>query len=143
MAQLASALAWGASGWQFKSAHPDKVFMIVSQYTVYYYRTPAGDNPVSKFLDSLSARQQIKVLRMFQYLTEYGLVAILPHTKKLSGTPLWEMRILGKDNIRVVYIVLIQQKVLILHGFVKKSQKTSMKDLHIARNRYEEWKKRG
>ncbi len=27
MAQLASALAWGASGWQFKSAHPDKRFM--------------------------------------------------------------------------------------------------------------------
>jgi len=113
-----------------------------SGYIVYYYRTSTGDNPVSKFLNSLSERQQVKVVRMFQYLTEYGLMAILPHTKKLSGTPLWEMRILGKDSVRIIYVVPMQQSVLILHAFIKKSQKTPLKELRIALKRYEEWRSR-
>ncbi|MBI5614428.1 type II toxin-antitoxin system RelE/ParE family toxin [Candidatus Gottesmanbacteria bacterium] len=73
---------------------------VFNRNQVYYYRSPSGEIPIEKFLDSLQDKQQAKILRIFQYIKEYGLSAILPHTKKLSGTPLWEIRILGKDNIR-------------------------------------------
>lgn len=111
--------------------------MIVNK--IYYYLSPSGDNPVSRFLDSLNEKQQTKVLRLFQYFKEYGLSAILPHTKKLTGTPLWEIRIIGKDNIRVLYVVPTKNVVLILHGFIKKSQKTPVKEIQIAIDRYREW----
>lgn len=110
-------------------------------YIIYYYISPSGDNPVSQFLDSLNKKQQSKVLRIFQYIKVYGLSAILPHTKKLSGTPLWEIRILGEDNIRIFYVILIQNTVLILHGFIKKSQKTPPKEIQIALSRLKQWKK--
>jgi len=66
---------------------------VTAEYTVYYFISLSGDNPVNQFLDSLSELQQSKVLRLLQYIRTYGLSAILPHTKKLTGTPLKEIHV--------------------------------------------------
>lgn len=107
---------------------------------IYYYINSNGNNPFSEFLDSLDHKQQTKILRLIFQIEEYGLISIIPHTKKLSGTPLWEIRILGKDNLRVIYIVPIKNEVVILHGFNKKSKKTPIKEIQIALKRSQEWK---
>lgn len=70
------------------------------------------------------------------------LQSVIPHVKKLSGTPFWEIRILGRDNIRTIYAVPEQKQVLILHGFVKKSPKTPTKEIKIALNRFQEYQNR-
>ena len=72
---------------------------------VIYYTTENGDNPVSDFLDKLEQAQQAKLLRIVSHIKMYGLQSVLPHVRKLTGVPLWEIRILGKDNIRVIYKV--------------------------------------
>lgn len=108
---------------------------------VYYYTSPRGENPVKEFLDSLDESQQAKVLRIFQHIEEYGLRAVLPHLKKVTSTPLWEIRILGKDNIRILYIVPERNAVLALHGFIKKKQKTPRGEIETAVHRYAAWKK--
>lgn len=100
-------------------------------YVIYYYIAPSGDNPVSDFFDSLNERQQTKILRIIQYVKEYGLSSILPHTKKVAGTPLWEIRILGRDNIRVLYAIPINKIVLILHGFLKKLKRLRKKNYKL------------
>lgn len=110
--------------------------------SIIYYTTSKRENPVSDFLDSLSQKQQAKVLRIIQTIKKYGVLSVLPHLKKLIGTPLWEIRILGKDNIRVIYLVENENLIVLLHGFIKKTQKTSQKDLSIAINRYSVWNKR-
>ena len=99
-------------------------------------------NPVKEFLDSLLARQQAKILRIFQNAEEYGLEAILPHVKKLAGTPLWEIRVLGRDSIRVIYAILDKNTLLVLHGFIKKSPKTPKKEIKTALDRYYDWRDR-
>ena len=109
---------------------------------IYYYTSPSGENPFSKFLDSLLPKQQAKILRIFQYIRQYDLKVVSSHIKKLSGTPLWEIRILGKDNIRVVYISWQKLNILILHGFIKKTNKTPKKELKIALKRLDDWYKR-
>lgn len=107
--------------------------------TVIYYTTAQGENPVSDFLDSLSQLQQAKILRVLTYMKEYGISSVLPHVKKLTGTLLWEIRILGKDNIRVLYVMPTRQEVLVLHGFIKKKQKTPLKEITIALHRLADW----
>ncbi len=109
---------------------------------VIYYTSLTGDSPVSDFLDSLDHRQQVKLLRIIKYVEIYGLQSILPHTKKLSGVPLWEMRILGRDNIRALYAVVYNNSILILSGFIKKSQKAPPTEISIAMFRFKEWKQR-
>lgn len=106
---------------------------------VIYYTTSSGDNPFDKFLNSLAEHQQRKILRIIANIVTYGLTAVIPHIKKLTGTPLWEIRILGQDNIRVFYATLVEDSILILHGFSKKSQKTPSKEIKTAVDRLEDW----
>ena len=109
--------------------------------TIYYYAFSERKNPVREFLDSLEETQQAKILRLFQSIEEYGLQAAAPHLKKVAGTPLWEMRILGKDNIRIFYVVPKKNAVLVLHGFIKKKQKTPRGEIDLALQRYDRWKR--
>jgi phage-related protein len=110
---------------------------------IIYYTTAQGENPVEAFLESLQKSQKAKIFRIFQYIEFYGLSSILPHVKKLIGTPFWEIRILGKDNLRIIYISVQNNHVLLLHGFIKKTQKTFPKDIQAAIIRYKDWVKRG
>lgn len=104
-----------------------------------YYISSRGDNPVKEFIDSLEIKQKIKVFHIFKLIIEYGINSIPHHIKKLSGTPLWEIRILGKDNIRILYIAYRKETILLIHGFIKKTQKTNPKEINIAIKRFRQW----
>jgi len=103
---------------------------------IIYYISNNGENHVKEFIDSLEEKQRIKIFHIFKLIIEYGINSIPQHLKKLSGTPLWEIRILGKDNIRIVYIIPQKETVLILHGFIKKNQKTNFKEINLALKRF-------
>lgn len=104
-----------------------------------YYLTPSGKNVIREFILSLQKNQQAKVRRILQLINDYGLTSANPHIKKIIGTPLWEIRILGKDNIRILYVAPDINSILVLHGFNKKTQKTPVKELNIALKRFDDW----
>lgn len=106
---------------------------------VIYYTTSTGDSPFDKFLDSISEQQQRKIIRILTNIETYGLTTGIPHIKKLTGTLLWEIRILGQDNIRVFYASLVGNSILVLHGFTKKSQKTPSREIETAVSRLKNW----
>ena len=63
-----------------------------------------------------------------------------PHTKAF-GQGLFELRLKGAEGIaRVFFCTMIDQQIIILHSFIKKSQKTPTKELNIAKARLEELK---
>ena len=108
---------------------------------IFYYTTSQKQSPALEFLRSLSPQQERKIRRVLAYMEAYGLTTAIRHIKKLAGTPLWEIRILGQDNIRVLYAIEDQDAIIILHGFIKKTQKTPTGELEIALQRLAEWKK--
>lgn len=105
-------------------------------YKITFYTPPGKSSPIENFLESLNLKQEAKVTRVFSYLREFGLSRSIPNLRKLSGTPLWELRILGKDNIRVICASLSSNEIMILHIFTKKKRKTPRKELTMAMNRY-------
>lgn len=105
-----------------------------NRWDVFYYISSSGENPVRKFLDEYPVAKA-KAFRIFQNIKEYGLTAAIPHVKKLTGTPLWEIRILGGDSVRILYITRQEKKVLLLHAFIKKTNKTPSKEIKIALSR--------
>lgn len=109
---------------------------------IVYYTKVSGESPPRRFIESLSVKQIKKVARILAYIEEYGLTSAIPHLKKLTGTPLWEIRILGQDNIRVFYAVISEDSIVLLHGFIKKSQETPQKEIALALSRFTEWKSR-
>lgn len=110
--------------------------------TIYYYLTASGEVPVKKFIESLIESQQRKIARVLSHIEEHGIVTAIPHIKKVTGTSLWEIRSLGQDNIRIFYASVFENSVVLLHGFIKKSQKTPTKELKIALNRLKDWSSR-
>lgn len=108
-----------------------------TSWKVVYYISTTGENPVSDFLDTLQKQTQSKIIRILHNIEEYGLQSVIPHIKKMSGTPFWEIRILGQDNIRVIYVVFVKSQILVLHGFIKKTDKTPIKELEIVNKRYQ------
>lgn len=105
---------------------------------VNYFISSKGDIPVQDFLNQ-NTKLKAKAIRILSQVQIYGLVSVIPHIKKLQGTPLWEIRILGKDSARILYITQTQEKILLLHGFLKKTQKTPPKEINIALNRLREY----
>lgn len=62
----------------------------------------------------------------------------MPHTRAMGGG-LFELRIKAAEGIaRVFYCTVIDRRIVILHQFVKKSEKTPPKELEIARRRMKE-----
>ncbi len=61
-----------------------------------------------------------------------------PHVKPLRDK-LWEMRMQGKDGIaRAIYVLAHERRIVIIHAFVKKTQKTPPHALELALQRVKE-----
>jgi len=104
-------------------------------YKVSFYAPSSKTSPIKEFLDSCQPSLRAKILRKLKYVEEYGLNPNIPDVKKVTNTPLWELRILGRDNIRVFCISLPGKEVKVLHIFKKKKRKTPSKELNIALKR--------
>ncbi len=63
-----------------------------------------------------------------------------PHTKAF-GEGLFELRLKGAEGIaRVFYCTMVGRRIVMLHGIIKKSAKTPLRELEIARGRQREVK---
>src|SRR3989344_4579104 len=109
----------------------------MDKWKVIYYISPSGGNPVKEFLDD-NLKAKVKALRIFSTIAEYGLTSVIPHIKKLTGTPLWEIRILGEDSMRILYVMRKEKQILLLHAFIKKTKKTPLKEINVALVRLKE-----
>lgn len=97
----------------------------------------SGSSPIEEYILQCQKPVREKIVRQVKYVQEYGLRNEVLDLKKLTGYPFWEIRIIGKDNIRI----LCYQKlhvVHILHIFSKKTMKTSVRDLKLGLKRYQE-----
>ena len=104
--------------------------------TVTFYTQSNDQSPIQNYLTKLNNRQHVKIVRQLQYLQEFGPTRTIPNNKKLTGTPLWELRVLGKDNLRILYSQTNKNTITILHIFIKKKQKTPQKEINLALSRY-------
>jgi phage-related protein len=73
-------------------------------------------------------------------MMEYGPNLGLPHTAAF-GSGLFELRLKGVEGIaRVFFCTLVKQEIVMLHSFIKKSQKTPDREIKFARQRMKELK---
>lgn len=98
---------------------------------------------VEKFVLELPFSLSARYLKLLDLMLVFGPNLGMPRTKAMSNG-LFEMRVKGKEGIaRVFYCTLVGQQIVILHGFIKKSQKTPKKELQIAQRRLAEVKSNG
>lgn len=107
------------------------------EFEIIFYKDGRGNSPIEEFLLELGrnnrpllsqTRRGIEKLRNKNYHRE-------PLSKYLEAG-LWELRIKsGTDILRIIYTFSKGQIIILLHGFIKKQQRTPDKELEMARKR--------
>ncbi len=106
--------------------------------TVRFYRSTSGNEPVRDWLKGLNPKEKL-ILGTDIKTVEFGWPVGLPVCRSL-GDDLWEVRSrLGNRTARIIFYI-SSGSMWLLHGFIKKQQKTPSSDLEIARKRKNEIK---
>ena len=109
-----------------------------------FFRTDRGNEPVREWLEKLGEKDEKIIDADIAVVTEHWpLVSRTSLVKKMQGEEgLWEIRSRISDGKRIARVLFIVEagEVILLHGFIKKSQKTPRRDLRLARKRRGLWR---
>jgi len=93
-------------------------------------------NIVDAEIEGLPLSLRARLIRLMEMVEQVGLEQIHePHVKHVEGK-IWELRAKAPEGIaRGLYVTMTGRRVVVLHVFVKKSQKMPRSALDIARER--------
>jgi phage-related protein len=104
-------------------------------YKITYY-SEAVQAEILALPDTLAARYVVLSRRMIVFGPNLG----EPHTKAF-GDGLFELRLKGAEGIaRVFFCTLVGRRIVMLHSFIKKSDKTPPRERQMAETRMKEVK---
>jgi phage-related protein len=100
-------------------------------WTVHTLNTTVDDE-----LEALPVNIRSKFVRVSELLEQFGPQNVgMPHIRSL-GDKFWEIRVSGQHGIaRGIYIYASGKKIIVLHVFIKKTQKTPAAALEMATRR--------
>jgi phage-related protein len=100
---------------------------------IYFYKTEQGNEPVREWLQQLSSADKKRIGEDMKTV-QFGWPLGMPLVKHLDGD-IWEVRIVLSKRIARVLFVLDTKSMVLIHGFIKKQQKTLKADLDLAKDR--------
>lgn len=104
-----------------------------------FYRKRSGGSPIQKYVDARPIIERTKCLGVFAVVGHYGRNSDQRFLKKLHGQGLlWEIRVTTQREHRFLCTI-DQGCILVMHAFIKKSQKTPLKELAVAQKRLKEY----
>lgn len=105
-------------------------------HEIHFYKDPKGNEPVLEFIKELASKDdknsRINLKKINDYieiLRKYGTLYGEPHIKHLEGE-LWELRPMKN---RIIFAAWINGSYVLLHHFVKKTQKTPKREMDQAK----------
>lgn len=112
------------------------------KWLVEFYETEPGEKPCLDFLNTLEVKLRAKVFRDLTLLEQYGNELRLPYSEQLDDG-IFELRtIQGKNIVRNLYFFIIGKKIIVTHGFKKKTQKTPPEEIQKAKKYRADYKTR-
>jgi phage-related protein len=109
---------------------------MLMEFSILFYEDESGRAPVQEFLDELKHQQP-----NLYALVLAGLVKLRdrqnhrePLSRHVEGS-LFELRVGRKNIARVIYFFRQGRRIVLLHGFVKKTQKLPRREIELALRR--------
>jgi len=110
-----------------------------TRWKVELYERSDGKSPVTEFIEEQSPKNQAKVFAELDDMVEFGLMPRGNKLKHLEGK-LWELRFRGIGHqFRFIYFAHTDKKIIVLHGFSKKTRKTPRRELNTAHRRLQDY----
>ena len=104
---------------------------------VVFFKTDTGNEPVREWLKTLS-REDCKIIGTDILTVQYAWPVGKPLVDNL-GDGLWEVRSRLDNRIARTLFVMVNQEIILLHGFIKKQQKTPPDELELAKKRKKQY----
>jgi phage-related protein len=111
--------------------------MAAKKIAVAFFATGSGAAPVRDWLLAMAGEDRRKIGEDIKTV-EFGWPIGMPVCRPL-GKGLYEVRTNLKDRIARVFFTVDGGKMVLLHGFIKKSQATPDSELAVARSRLQQW----
>jgi phage-related protein len=115
-------------------------------HNIYFYKDKNGNEPVLEYMRELASKKgkdsRIKLNKINDYielLSQHGTRAGEPYIKYLDAE-IWELRPL-RD--RILFVAWIDGSFVLLHHFMKKTQKTPKREIEQAKRELADLKERG
>lgn len=106
-----------------------------------YYEDENGKIPVMDFLSGLPHKLKAKCLRDIDLLEDKGMELREPYVKPIQG--IYELRTkYSTDITRIFYFIYVDNKFILLHGYLKKSRKTPKREIEKALMRKADYERR-
>jgi phage-related protein len=103
------------------------------EYEALFYDLPNGMEPAKDFIKTLDIKMYAKMMRAISILEDSGTMVREPYSKHLEDG-IFEVRAQVGTNIsRVLYFFIVGKKIILTHGFVKKTQKTPPSEIMLAK----------
>ena len=88
---------------------------------------------MKEFLDELDVKMRNKILDNLKHLQIHGTFLREPYSKPL-GDGIFELRTRwGNDITRVLYFFFAEKRIVLTHGFIKKTQRTRVREIERAK----------
>ena len=104
---------------------------------VVFFKTDTGNEPVREWLKELS-RDDCKVIGTDILTVQYAWPVGKPLVDHL-GDGLWEVRSRLDNRLARTLFAMVDQEIVLLHGFIKKQQKTPADELELAKKRKKQY----
>ncbi len=109
----------------------------MDKWDIRFYKNNRGDDCVGDFIRKQDKITKSKIAKTIDLVCAYGPNLGLPHSRNMKNG-LYELRIMGKNNVRIFYILKVEKIIYFLHGFKKKTKSTPRNEIDIARKRQKE-----
>jgi phage-related protein len=104
---------------------------------VVFYKTGTGQQPVREWLKGL-AKEERKIVGADILSVQYAWPVGKPLVDSL-GDGIWEVRSRLSNRIARTLFAVVDEEIVLLHGFIKKQQQTPQHELELARRRKKEY----
>ena len=104
---------------------------------VVFFKTETGNEPVREWLKELS-KEDCKVIGTDILTVQYAWPVGKPLVDNL-GDGIWEVRSRLDNRIARTLFAVVDEEIVLLHGFIKKQQRTPQDELDLAKKRKKQY----
>ena len=106
------------------------------KWDIIYYQDSQGNIPVQDFIRQQYPKVKAKIIRYVDLLQDLNLTLGEQYVEKLAGSDVWELKMRhGSDCYRILYFASSGRTFILLHAFLKKTNKTPKSEITVATNR--------
>ena len=114
----------------------------MTKFKVIFYEKENGDCPIEEFMNSLDIKMRAKMIGLLELLEEKGIQLREPYSKIIEDG-IFEIRCKVGNNIsRVLYFFYFEGKIVLTNAFTKKTQKTPIEEIKLAKKYRADFKER-